>query len=150
VVLVPFIHMGGFGLNRLGFWCSSTTDAACPRCGGHFEVHADCDYGHKPTSGALGVFSKVLRTHCTRGEHKITREIRQASSPTMRGHFGCILKGHWGLHNGSLVSVLFLYAYNGHLTMALVCPRWRKKKTSHHAHGKPLVMAMAMCGFMRG
>ena len=24
----------------------------------------------------------------------ITREIRQASSPTMRGHFGCILKAN--------------------------------------------------------
>ena len=25
-------------------------------------------------------------------ERLITREIRQASSPTMRGHFGCIFK----------------------------------------------------------
>jgi hypothetical protein len=56
------------------------------------------------------------------GGRVITREIREASSPmhTMRGHFGCIFKDteEYTTHNGSLVGVL--YAYNGHLTMALV------------------------------
>ena len=65
----------------------------------------------------------------------ITHEVRGGSSSTMRGHFGCIIKatGHCGIHNGSLVGVL--YAYNGHLTMALVWPRWRGKNPGHDAHG---------------
>ena len=37
------------------------------------------------------------------------------------------------MHNGSLVDILFIY--NGHLTLALVWPRWQEKNPSHYAHG---------------
>jgi hypothetical protein len=49
--------------------------------------------------------------------------------------FWLYLQGHWGIINGSLVGVL--YAYSGHLTMALVScvTSVAKKKTGHHAHG---------------
>jgi hypothetical protein len=49
----------------------------------------------------------------------ITREIREGSSPTMRSHFGCICKATAEYKTGVWCLVGVLYAYNGHLTMAM-------------------------------
>jgi hypothetical protein len=103
---------------------------------------------HKFASSPCTMHRAVFWDWEERGEvgiiqQPITHEITQANASTMLGHFACVfflkatdhpqdtryevilvvgcwlyLQGHWGIHNRSLVGVL--YAYNGHLAIALV------------------------------
>ena len=74
----------------------------------------------------------------------ITREIRQASSPTMRGHFDCIFKDTEEHTTG--VWWAFYMRIMGTCQWPL-CDLGGEKKIRATLR---MVMAMAMCGFMRG
>ena len=81
---------------------------------------------------------------------EITREIREASSPNMRGHFGCIFKATKEYTTGVWWTVYMRIMDNGHLAIdnghcvTSVAVAKKKRATMH------MSMAMAMCGFMCG
>jgi hypothetical protein len=77
----------------------------------------------------------------------IIHEITRAGTSATWGHFGCIFKAtaECAMRNVTLVCVLC--ADNGHLTMAFMCDLGGEKKNRATMR---MVMAMAMCEFMRG
>ena len=77
-------------------------------------------------------------------QRQITREIREASSPTMRGHFGCIFKGTEEYTTG------VWWAFYMRIMCTKQCPLCDLGGEKKIRATLRMVMAMAMCGFMRG